>query len=144
VEGSILLSSVDTLGSSATAACCAASGTVASVVGAGLWFLSVAPPTVSQVSSSPWPTGSDGGISWDNSRLNCQHAILHGKCSTTLLEELTSWGVDAVTFSFLVVRFRATLRGLLGGAGMLASNLAGLSTMRGIFGSPGRLNLDRN
>jgi hypothetical protein len=52
-EGFGFLSSVDARGSSATAACCAASGTVASVVGAGLRLLSVAPPTVSQVSSSP-------------------------------------------------------------------------------------------
>jgi hypothetical protein len=88
--------------------------------------------------------GSDGGISCDNSRLNCQHAILHDKYSTTLLEELTSWAVDAVTFSFLAACFRATLRGLLGGAGMLASKLAGLSMMRGISGSPGWLNLDRS
>jgi hypothetical protein len=40
------------------------------VVGAGLWLLSVAPPTVSQVFSSPWSTGSDEGISCDNSRFN--------------------------------------------------------------------------
>jgi hypothetical protein len=136
-EGSGLLSSVDTRGSSAIAACCGTSGTDASVVGAGLWLLSVTFPTVSQVSSSPWFTGSDGGISCGNSRLKCLHAILHGKCSTTLLEDLTSWAVDAVTFSFLAARFYATLRGLLGGAGMLASKLAGLSTMRGILGSPG-------
>jgi hypothetical protein len=144
VEGSGLLSSTDGHGSLVTVACCAASGTDAIVVGAGLWLLSVAPPTVSQVSSSPWSTGSDRGISCDNSRLNCQHAILHGKYSTTLLEELTSWAVDAVTFRFLVTHFRATLCGLLGGTGMLASKLAGLSTIRGISGSPGRLNLDHN
>jgi hypothetical protein len=45
-EGSGLLSSVDARSSSATAACYAASSTVASVVGAGLRLLSVAPPTV--------------------------------------------------------------------------------------------------
>jgi hypothetical protein len=43
------------------------------VVGTGLRLLSVAPPTVSRVSSSPWSTGSDDGISCDNSRLNYQH-----------------------------------------------------------------------
>jgi hypothetical protein len=139
-EGSGLLSSTDACESLAPVACCAASGTVTSVVGAGLQLLSVAPPTVFQISSSPWSTRSDGGISCDNSRLNCQHVILHGKNSTTLLEELTSWAVDSVTFSFLAARFRATLHRLLDGAGMLASRLAGLSTMRGILGSPGRLN----
>jgi hypothetical protein len=36
-----------------------------------------------------------------------------------LLEELTSWEVVAITFSFLVMCFRATLRGLLGGAGRI-------------------------
>jgi hypothetical protein len=44
----------------------------------------------------------------------------------------------------LAMRFRATLRGLLGGVGRLASRLAGGSSVRGMLGSPGRLNLDRN
>jgi hypothetical protein len=70
------------------------------VEGVGLRLLSVAPPTVSQVSSSPWSTGSDDGISCDNSRFNCQHIVLYGKYSTTLLEELTSCAVDSVIFSF--------------------------------------------
>jgi hypothetical protein len=39
---------------------------------------------------------------------------------------------------------RATLRGLLGGAGKLASKLVGGSSMSGTLGSPGRLNLDRS
>jgi hypothetical protein len=52
-EGSSLLSSVDARGSPATVTCCATSDTVASTVGAGLRLLSDAPPTVSQVSSSP-------------------------------------------------------------------------------------------
>jgi hypothetical protein len=60
------------------------------------------------------------------------------------LEELTSWEVVSITFSFLATRFRATLHGLLGGAGRLASRLAGGSSIRGILGNPGRLNLDRN
>jgi hypothetical protein len=59
-------------------------------------------------------------------------------------EELTSWEVVAVTFSFLAMCFCATLRGLLGGAGRLASRLADGSSTRGMLGSPGRLNLDRN
>jgi hypothetical protein len=74
--------------------------------------------------------------------MNCQHAILYSKYSTTLLEELTSLVVATVTFSFLATRFHATLHGLLGGTGMLASRLADLSTMRGTSGSPGRLNMD--
>jgi hypothetical protein len=107
------------------------------VVGVGLRLLSVAPPTVSQVSSSPWSTGSNDGISCDNSSFNCQHIVLYGKYSTTLLEELTSWAVDLVIFSFLEARFHATLRGLLGGEGRLASRLAGLSTMRGYWAVQG-------
>jgi hypothetical protein len=82
-------------------------------------------------------------MSCDNSEINCQHAVLRNKYSTTLLEELTSWAVVSVTFSFLAMCFRATLRGLLGGAGRLASKLVGLSSMRGIRGSPEWLNLDR-
>jgi hypothetical protein len=70
--------------------------------------------------------------------------MLHDKYSTTLLEELTSWEVVSITFSFLATRFRATLRDLLGGTGRLASRLAGGSSMRGIWGSPGRLNLDHS
>jgi hypothetical protein len=87
---------------------------------------------------------SDGGISRDNSKFNCQHIVLYGKYSTTLLEELTSALVDSVIFNFFVARFRATLRGLLGGAGMLASRLTVLSTIRGMLDSPRRLNLDRS
>jgi hypothetical protein len=60
------------------------------------------------------------------------------------LKELTSWEVVAVTFSFLATRFRATLHGLLDGAGRLASRLADGSLIRGILGSLGQLNLDRN
>jgi hypothetical protein len=52
-EGSGLLSSVGARGLLVTVAYCAVSGTVASAVGAGPRLLSVAPPTVSQVSSSP-------------------------------------------------------------------------------------------
>jgi hypothetical protein len=49
-----------------------------------------------------------------------------------------------MTFNFLVTRLRATLHGLLGGAGRLASSLVGGSLMRGMLGSPGRLNMDHN
>jgi hypothetical protein len=71
-------------------------------------------------------------MSCDNSRFNFQHIVLYGKYSTTILEELTSWAVNSVIFSFLAAHFPATLRGLLGGAGRQASRLAGLSMMRGI------------
>jgi hypothetical protein len=57
VEGSGLLSSTGARGSPVADACCAVSGMVASTVGAGLRLLSVAPPTVSQFSSSPVPRG---------------------------------------------------------------------------------------
>jgi hypothetical protein len=77
-KGSGLLSSVGARGSPVTAACYAVSGMVASTVGDGLSLLLVAPPTVSQFSSSPWSTGSDGGISCDTSRFNCQHVVLYG------------------------------------------------------------------
>jgi hypothetical protein len=70
------------------------------VVQAGLTLLSIAPPTVSQVSSSPWSTGSEGGISYDNTRFNCQNIVLTGKYSTTLLAVPTSWLVDSVIFNF--------------------------------------------
>jgi hypothetical protein len=52
-EGSGLLSSADACSSAVTGVCCAICGTVSSTVGAGLRLLSIAPPTVSQSSSSP-------------------------------------------------------------------------------------------
>jgi hypothetical protein len=70
--------------------------------------------------------------------------MLQDKYSTTLLKELTSWEVVSVTLSFLATHFRATLRGLLDGVGRLASKLVSGSSTRGIWGSPGRLNLDRS
>jgi hypothetical protein len=70
--------------------------------------------------------------------------VLQNKYSTTLLEELTSWDVISVTFNFLATRLRATLHGLLGGAGRLASRLVGGSSIKGTLGSPGRLNLNRS
>jgi hypothetical protein len=52
--------------------------------------------------------------------------------------------IVSVTFNFLTTRLRTTLRGLLGGAGRLASRLVGGSSMRDTLGSPGWLNLDRS
>jgi hypothetical protein len=72
-------------------------------------------------------------MSCDNSEINYQHAVLNNKYSTTLLKELTSWEVVSVTFSFLATHFRSTLRGLLSGAGRLASKLVGGSSTRGIW-----------
>jgi hypothetical protein len=143
-EGSGLLSSADACELSAPVACRVDSDTTTLVVGGELVLLSAAPPTVSQVSSSPWSTGPEGGISYDNTRFNCQNIVLIGKYSTTLLAVPTSWLVDSVISNFLAARFRATLRGLLIDAGMLASRLAGLSSMSGTLGRPGQPNLDRS
>jgi hypothetical protein len=140
-EGSGLLSSGDAHGSPTSVACCACFGTTSSKAGAGLRLLSVAPPTVSHSSSSPWSAGSDDGISYDTSKFNCQHARVQDKYSTTLLEELTSWAVVSVTFNFLATRLCATLRGFFGGAGRLASKLVGLSLTRGLWGSVDSENL---
>jgi hypothetical protein len=68
--------------------------------------------------------------------------MLQDKYLTILLDEHTSEEVVSITFSFLATHFRATLRGLLGGAGRLAPKLVGGSSMRGVWGSPCRLNLD--
>jgi hypothetical protein len=70
--------------------------------------------------------------------------IFQDKYLTTLLEGLTSWDVVSVTFNFLATRLCDTLRGFLDGAGRLASRLVGGSSMRGMWGSPGQLNLDRS
>jgi hypothetical protein len=72
------------------------------------------------------------------------YTVLQDKYSTTLLEDLTSCDVVSVTFNLLATRLRATLSGLLGGAGRLASRLVGGSSIRGTLGSPGWLNLDRS
>jgi hypothetical protein len=69
--GSGLLSSAGARGSAVIVTYCSISGTVSSTVGAGLRLLSVAPPTVSQLSSSPESAGSDDGMSCDNSEINC-------------------------------------------------------------------------
>jgi hypothetical protein len=70
--------------------------------------------------------------------------VFIGKYSITPAEVLTSWLVASVIFNVLAVCFRTTLRGFLGGAGMLASRLVGLSSMNGTLGKPGRLNVDRS
>jgi hypothetical protein len=51
VDGSVLPSATGTCGS------------ISVMAGAGLRLLSACPPTVSQSPSSPWSTGSEGGIS---------------------------------------------------------------------------------
>jgi hypothetical protein len=119
-----LLSSADVCELSVPATCCADPGTTSLVVGGELVLLSAVTPTVSQVSSYHWSTGSEEGISCGNTRFNCQSIVLIGKYSTT----------------FAV----PTLCGLLGGAGMVASRLASFSTMSGMLGRPGRLNIDRS
>jgi hypothetical protein len=139
-EGSGLPSFVDVGGSPVLVACCADSGTTSSTVGAGLRLLSVAPPTMSSRLLPPDPRG----------RTMESPAIQLSACNTSKQEldyspeELTSWEVVAITFSFSATRFRATLHDLLGDTGRLASKLVGGSSMRGIWGSPGWLNLDRN
>jgi hypothetical protein len=52
-------------------------------VGAGLRLLSAGSPTVSQLPSSPWSTGLEGGISCKHSELYCQHTQ-HYETSTRL------------------------------------------------------------
>jgi hypothetical protein len=94
-------------------------------VGAGLRLPSAASPTVSQTPSSLCSTGSEGGISCKQG--NFVVNMLHRDISTRLHYSrwLTSWDVVSVTFNFLATRLRATLRSFLGGAGKLASRLAG-------------------
>jgi hypothetical protein len=47
--------------------------TSSSTVGAGLRLAPAGSPTVSQSPSSPWSTGSEGGISCKHSEFSCQH-----------------------------------------------------------------------
>jgi hypothetical protein len=63
---------------------CVNRDTSSSTVGAGLRLLSAGSPTVSQSPSSPWFTGSEGGISCKHSEFSCQHTQ-HRKTSTRLL-----------------------------------------------------------
>jgi hypothetical protein len=65
-ERPVLLFAADVCELSAPAACCAGAGTTSSMDKSGLVLLLGAAATVSQVSSSPWSTGSEGGISYDN------------------------------------------------------------------------------
>jgi hypothetical protein len=143
--GSVLLSTTGACGSTTIVDRCVNYDMRFSMVGAGLRLLSAGSPTVSHSPSSPWSTGSEGGISCKHSEFSCQH-IHHykDKYLTTLLEEFTSWDVVSVTFNFLATCLRSTLRGLLSGTGRLASQLVRGTWMRGTLGSPGRLNLDRS
>jgi hypothetical protein len=115
-----------------------------SMVGAGLRLPPAGCPTVSQSPLSPCSTGSEGGISrkQENFVVNIQHRDISTRLPYSI--RLTSCDVVSVTFNFLVTRLRATLRGLLGGAGRLASRLVGGSWTRGMCGNPGRPNLDRS
>jgi hypothetical protein len=70
--GSVLLSVIG--------ACYSTSATA----GAGLRLLSAGSPTVSQLPSSPWSMGSEGGIFCKHSELYCQHTQ-HYETSTRLL-----------------------------------------------------------
>jgi hypothetical protein len=79
--GSVLLSATDACGSTSVVDRC---DTSSSTAGAGLRLLSAGSPTVSQSPSSPWSTGSEGGISCKHSELYCQHTQ-HCKSSTRLL-----------------------------------------------------------
>jgi hypothetical protein len=55
--------------------------------------------------------------------VNTQHRDISTRLPYS--RRLTSWDVVSVTFNFLATHLRATLRGLLGGAGRLASRLVG-------------------
>jgi hypothetical protein len=125
---------------SATGAC----GTASVMVGAGLRLLSAGSPTVSQSPSSPWSTGSKGGISCKQRNFvvsihNIEKQVLD---YPTQGAYLLRRGLGS--FSFLATHLRAMLRGLLGGTGKLASKVVGGSWMSGTLGSSGRLNLDRS
>jgi hypothetical protein len=114
------------------------------MVGAGLRLLPAGSFTVSQSPSSPWSTGSEGGISCKQQNFvviihNIEKQVLDYYPRRVYLLRRGS-----VTFIFLVTRLRATLCGFLGGAGRLASKLVGGSWMRGTLGSPEQLNLDRS
>jgi hypothetical protein len=93
--------------------------------GAGLRLPPAGSPTVSQSPSSPYSTGSEGGISCKqgNFIVNTQHRDISTRLPYS--RRLTSRDVVSVTFNFLATRLQATLRGFLGGAGRLASRLVG-------------------
>jgi hypothetical protein len=131
VLGSGLLSSVGTCGSTTL------SSVVSSATQALLrWgldcgsFRSARPPCPSHLPSlDQWGRTMESPATTQNSIVSIQ--TFQDKYSTTLLEGLTSWDVVSVTFNFLATRLDATLRGLLGGAGRLASRLVSGSSMRG-------------
>jgi hypothetical protein len=140
-EGSGLLSPADAFESLAPVTCCAASGTVTSVMGARLLLLSVAPHRVPGF-FFPLVHGVGRRNILRQLKIQLSAYSTPWKVLDYTTRELTSWAADSVIFSILPACFRATLRGLLNGMGMLASRLAGLSMIRGILGSPGTLNLD--
>jgi hypothetical protein len=78
VAGSVLPSATGTCGSTSIMA------------GAGLRLLAAGSPTVSQPPSSPWSTGSEGGISYQQRNFVVSIHNIEDKYSTTLLEEFTS------------------------------------------------------
>jgi hypothetical protein len=94
-------------------------------MGAGLRLPPAASRTMSQSPSSPYSTGSEGGISCKQG--NFIETTQARDISTRLPYSrwLTTRDVVSVTFNLLATRFRATLRGFLGGASKLASRLAG-------------------
>jgi hypothetical protein len=98
-----------------------------STVGVGLRLAPNGSPTVSQLASSPCSTGSEGGISCKqgNFIVNTQHREISTRLPYS--RTLTFWDVVSMTLSFLATRLRATLRGLFGSAGKLASRLVGRS-----------------
>jgi hypothetical protein len=93
------------------------------MVGAGLRLPPAGSLTVSQSPSSPCSTGLEGGTFCKQG--NFVVSTQHRDISTRLPYSrwLTSWDVVSVTFHFLAMRLRATLRVFLGGAGKLASRL---------------------
>jgi hypothetical protein len=96
-----------------------------STVGAGLRLPPAGSPIVSQSPPSPCSTGSEGGISCKQGNLifNTQHRGISTRLPYS--RRLTSWDVVSETFNFLATRLEDTLHGFLGGAGRLASRLAG-------------------
>jgi hypothetical protein len=75
--------------------------------------------------SSPCSTGSIGGNSCKQGNFIVNMRTRDISTRLHYSRRLTSWDVVSVTFNLLVTRFQTTLRGLLGGAGRLASRLVG-------------------
>jgi hypothetical protein len=81
VAGFVLLSATSACGLTSVVDRC---DTSSSTAGAGLRLLPAGSPTVSQLPSSPWSMGSEGGISCKHSKFYCQRTE-HCKTSTRLL-----------------------------------------------------------